>query len=164
MSPARHPVGPPVADVRARARRIVSLCIPPLVLVALVLVGRWAAKAPSSELTIVAAASAAPLVEDAASDADVTEATSTAPLVDAPAASDAGRSATEMLADGAVVVDLNLANDDDLRRLPGIGKARARAILELRAKLGRFKAVDDLARIKGFGRAMLRRLRPLTRV
>ena len=165
MPAVRLPVRPLVADVRARLRRIVSFCIPPLVLVALVLVGRWAAKAPTSELAIVAAASAAPLVDDAAREVDADASASAAtPTTDASVAADAPRSAILTLGDGAVVVDLNLSTDDDLRRLPGIGKARAHAILELRAKLGRFKAVDDLARIKGFGRAMLRRLRPLTRV
>ncbi|MEO7093251.1 MAG: helix-hairpin-helix domain-containing protein [Polyangiales bacterium] len=142
-------------------RRIVSLSIPPLVLVALVLVGRWAAKAPSSDIGIVANASAAPLVGDAAPTPE-TDALPKALL--ATDAADATPPAIETFADGAVIVDLNLATDVELRRLPGIGPARSRAILELRMRLGRFKAVDDLARIKGFGRAMLRRLRPLTRV
>jgi competence protein ComEA len=153
------PVRPAVDDVRARLRRIVSLSIPVVVLVALVMVGRWAAKAPSSEITIVATASAAPI---AAGDAAVVAESDASPA-DVTDASDA-TNAVEVQADGAVVVDLNLATDADLRRLPGIGPARARAILDLRTRLGRFKGVDDLARIKGFGRAMLRRLRPLTRV
>jgi competence protein ComEA len=53
---------------------------------------------------------------------------------------------------------------DDLRRLPGIGEKRALAVLELRRKLGRFKQVEDLLRVKGIGRATLRKLRPLVRV
>jgi competence protein ComEA len=72
-------------------------------------------------------------------------------------------SAVEVLADGGVIVDLNTANEEELKRLPSVGPARARAIVELRRRLGRFKGVDDLARIKGFGRATLRKLRPLTR-
>jgi competence protein ComEA len=61
-------------------------------------------------------------------------------------------------------VILNLANTDDLRRLPGIGPKRAEAILALRTKIGRFHNVEELLRVKGIGRATLRRLRPLVRV
>jgi competence protein ComEA len=58
-------------------------------------------------------------------------------------------------------VILNLATEEDLRRLSGIGPAKAKAILALRAKLGRFKRVEDLLRVKGIGRKRLARLRPL---
>ena len=58
------------------------------------------------------------------------------------------------------VVNLNTASGDELERLPGIGPSRARAILELRAKLKRFARIEDLLRVKGIGRATFRRLRP----
>ena len=61
-------------------------------------------------------------------------------------------------------VYLNEATVDDLRRLPGIGEKRALAVLELRKKLGRFKQVEDLLRVKGIGRSTLRKLRPLVRI
>jgi competence protein ComEA len=61
-------------------------------------------------------------------------------------------------------VVLNTATTDDLRRLPGIGEKRASAILTLRTRLGRFRAVEDLLKVKGLGRATLRRLRPLLRI
>ncbi len=62
-------------------------------------------------------------------------------------------------------VYLNTANVDDLRRLPGIGEKRAGAILALRARMGgRFRAVEDLLKVKGIGRATLRRLRPVVRL
>jgi len=61
-------------------------------------------------------------------------------------------------------VVLNTATTEDLRRLPGIGEKRANAILSLRARLGRFRAVEDLLKVKGIGRATLRRLRPLIRL
>ena len=61
-------------------------------------------------------------------------------------------------------VFLNTATATDLRRLPGIGDKRANAILALRARLGRFRAVEDLLKVKGIGRAMLKRLRPLVRI
>lgn len=65
-------------------------------------------------------------------------------------------------ADGKVI--LNLATEQDLRHLSGIGPTRAKAILALRAKLKRFTRVEDLLKVKGFGRKTLARLRPMMRV
>ncbi|WP_437966436.1 helix-hairpin-helix domain-containing protein [Sorangium sp. So ce260] len=79
-----------------------------------------------------------------------------------PPAGDGGAGAPAgggVTADGKVV--LNLATEADLMRLPGIGPAKAAAILALRAKLKRFRKVDDLLRVKGLGRRSLKRLRPL---
>lgn len=59
---------------------------------------------------------------------------------------------------------LNTATVEDLRRLPGVGPKRADAILALRSRLGRFRTVEDLLKVKGIGRATLRRLRPLVRL
>ncbi|HXN31040.1 MAG TPA: ComEA family DNA-binding protein, partial [Polyangiaceae bacterium] len=69
---------------------------------------------------------------------------------------------TRASADDPVV--LNTATDSDLRRLPGIGAKRADAILALRARLGRFRALEDLLKVRGIGRATLKRLRPLVRL
>jgi len=61
------------------------------------------------------------------------------------------------------VVNVNAATADELMRLPGIGPAKAAAILALRARLHgqRFARVEDLLRVRGIGRATLRKLRPL---
>ena len=61
-------------------------------------------------------------------------------------------------------VILNEATIDDLCRLPGIGQKRATNILAVRARLGRFRQLEDLLKVKGIGRATLRRLRPLVRI
>jgi competence protein ComEA len=61
-------------------------------------------------------------------------------------------------------VVLNTATPEDLRRLPGIGQKRANAIADLRSRIGRFHAIEDLLKVKGIGRAMLKRLRPLVRL
>lgn len=61
-------------------------------------------------------------------------------------------------------VVLNTATLEDLERLPGIGPKRARAILDQRARQGRFRQIEDLMKVKGIGRATIRRLRPLVRV
>lgn len=52
-------------------------------------------------------------------------------------------------AEGKVV--LNLANAADFRKLPGVGQKRAEALLALRQKLGKFRRVSDLLRVKGIG-------------
>jgi competence protein ComEA len=80
------------------------------------------------------------------------------PALPSPAVSLAARASP-----GDPVV-LNAATETDLRRLPGIGAKRADAILALRIHLGRFRAVEDLLKVKGIGRATLKRLRPLIRV
>jgi competence protein ComEA len=61
-------------------------------------------------------------------------------------------------------VVLNAATGEEFRRLPGIGEKRANAILALRTRLGRFRAIEDLLKVKGIGRATLKRLRPLVRL
>lgn len=67
-------------------------------------------------------------------------------------------------ADGeAVVVNLNTASAEELQLLPGVGEARARAILEARESRGGFRTVDDLLVVKGIGPANLERIRPHAR-
>jgi competence protein ComEA len=61
-------------------------------------------------------------------------------------------------------VILNAATVEDLERLPHVGPKRAEAILALRSHLGRFRQVDDLMRVKGIGRATLKKIRPLVRL
>lgn len=61
-------------------------------------------------------------------------------------------------------VYVNYASADELRRLPGVGPNRAAAILALRQRLGRFQRVEDLLRVKGIGRATIRKWRPLVRL
>jgi competence protein ComEA len=56
------------------------------------------------------------------------------------------------------VVNLNTAPAEILALLPGIGPAKAAAILVYR-KRRPFRTVDELVRIKGVGRKMVRRLR-----
>ena len=76
---------------------------------------------------------------------------------DAPAGGPAKASAG-MTEDGKVI--LNLATVEDLRHLPGVGPKRADAILVLRARLGRFRQVNDLLRVKGIGVRGLKKILP----
>jgi competence protein ComEA len=59
------------------------------------------------------------------------------------------------------LVDLNRADVAELTTLPGIGQKRAEAILAFRESHGGFQNVAQLLKIKGIGRAMLRKLRTL---
>jgi len=54
-----------------------------------------------------------------------------------------------VLADGRIV--LNEASIEDFMRLPGVGQKRAESMLALREKMGGFKKVSDLTRVKGIG-------------
>ncbi len=61
------------------------------------------------------------------------------------------------------VVNINTATAEELRLLPGIGEARAQAVLALRKQTGGFKSVDELAQVKGIGSTALDRMRPYVR-
>lgn len=62
------------------------------------------------------------------------------------------------------VVNINTATAEELELLPGIGPARARAILEARGQKGAFKSVDELVEVKGIGQTAVERLRPFATV
>jgi comEA protein len=58
------------------------------------------------------------------------------------------------------VVNINTAHNEALELLPGIGPARARAIIEYRKVSGPFKHVEDLIQVSGIGERALERIRP----
>ena len=60
--------------------------------------------------------------------------------------------------DGKVI--LNVANAEVLTQLPGVGARRAEAIIELRARLKRFRKASDLLRVRGIGVRSLKRMLP----
>jgi competence protein ComEA len=61
-------------------------------------------------------------------------------------------------------VNLNRAEPAELVTLPGIGPARADAIVNWRRDHGPFRKFEDLLEVPGIGPATLERLRPLARV
>ena len=60
----------------------------------------------------------------------------------------------------AGAVNINSASETELDLLPGVGPAKAQAVLAYRAKYGPFKKIEDLVRVKGFGRKTVAKLRP----
>lgn len=61
----------------------------------------------------------------------------------------------------AAKVDLNRASEAELATLPGIGAAKAAAIVAHRDKEGAFGSVEDLEAVRGIGPALVGKLRPL---
>lgn len=61
-------------------------------------------------------------------------------------------------------VNVNTATAEQLQLLPGIGDARARAVIEARKRRGGFEQVEDLLEVKGIGEASLEQLRPYVTV
>lgn len=56
-------------------------------------------------------------------------------------------------------VDLNTATQEELQSVKGIGKKKAQAIVEYRQAHGKFKSVDELDNVKGFGEKSIKKLR-----
>ena len=79
-----------------------------------------------------------------------------------PRAPAAAREGKRQASEGPL--DLNRATAGDLERLPGVGPALAVRILTAREQAGRFESMDDLRAVPGIGKAKLGRLRDLVTV
>ena len=56
-------------------------------------------------------------------------------------------------------VNINRANEQELDKLPGIGPAMARRIIDYRTEKGNFESVDDLKKVRGIGTAKFEKIR-----
>jgi competence protein ComEA len=65
---------------------------------------------------------------------------------------------------GKGTVNLNSAQSSELQTLPGIGPAKAEAIIEHRETIGPFKSIDDLKEISGIGDKTFEKLKDLISV
>jgi competence protein ComEA len=61
-------------------------------------------------------------------------------------------------------IDLNRATSDELTRLPGVGPALARRIVDFRAAEGPFTQIDDLGRVRGLSVRKVEKLRALVTI
>lgn len=68
------------------------------------------------------------------------------------------------LAAGGLKIDLNTADLQTLQTLPGIGPARANAIITYRQQHGRFRAVTELQSVPGIGPVLYERIAPFVTV
>lgn len=59
------------------------------------------------------------------------------------------------------MVNINTADTGELSTLPGIGTAKAAAIVQYRSEYGPFASVDDLVRVQGIGTNLLEKIRDL---
>ena len=89
---------------------------------------------------------------------EVTTAQTARPQTEGEASASGEKSRPDSLLEGAVI-DLNTADEYDLRRLPGIGEKRAQAIVDYREEHGPFRSVEDLTRVSGIGEGILDGLR-----
>jgi competence ComEA-like helix-hairpin-helix protein len=64
---------------------------------------------------------------------------------------------------GAARIDLNRASAEELQALPGIGPVLSRRIAEERGRLGGFRSAEDLLRVRGVTKELVRRLRPFVK-
>ena len=75
------------------------------------------------------------------------------------AASASGADAVPSASSQSGPVNINTADEAALDRIPGVGPATARAIVEEREKNGPFSSVDDVTRVEGIGKKKLERMR-----
>ena len=60
-------------------------------------------------------------------------------------------------------IDINAADENELEKLPRIGPAMAKRIIEYRNTKGPFKSLDDLTNVKGIGNKTLNLIKPYLR-
>ena len=86
-----------------------------------------------------------------------TEGSSAAPKTNdipvVPALSEPGHS------EKAWLIDLNSATQEELETLPGIGPAKARAILEYRRQYGGFVSAEEIMEVRGIGQATYEKIK-----
>lgn len=56
-------------------------------------------------------------------------------------------------------VNINTATQSELEAVKGLGPSKAQSIIAYREANGGFKSVDDLDKVKGFGKASIEKIR-----
>lgn len=61
-------------------------------------------------------------------------------------------------------IDINTADEQQLKALPGIGRSKAKAIIEYRETYGHFNSIEEITLVKGIGNKMLAKIKDKIRV
>ena len=56
-------------------------------------------------------------------------------------------------------VNINTATQSELEAIKGLGPTKAQSIIAYREANGNFKSVDDLDKVKGFGKASIEKIK-----
>lgn len=57
------------------------------------------------------------------------------------------------------LININVANKEELMNLPGLGEAKAKAIIEYREKNGNFKSIENVKDVPGIGEAIFEKIK-----
>ena len=66
--------------------------------------------------------------------------------------------------DGTGLVNINTADAEQLKTLPGIGDSKAAAILAWREENGRFETIEDIMKVSGIKEGAFSKIRDRIRV
>lgn len=64
-----------------------------------------------------------------------------------------------MVGSVCAAVNINTATQSELESVKGLGPSKAKAIITYREKNGQFKSIDELDKVKGFGKASVEKLK-----
>jgi competence protein ComEA len=171
----RQPPGPPAEASMARAGGAGSVAVTSTTAPSTVLAHAAGAVRAPGVYTLPVGARVKDLLDAAggpAPDADLDRLNLAAPVADGSQvyvprqgeAAPAGATSGGGTATPTGPLDLNTATLEQLETLPGVGPATAKAILDERAKRGRFGSVDELLDVRGIGPAKLDAIRELVTV
>lgn len=57
------------------------------------------------------------------------------------------------------LVNINTATREELMTLPGVGEAKAKAIIDYRENVGRFETIEDITKVNGIKTGLLQKIR-----
>jgi competence protein ComEA len=83
------------------------------------------------------------------------------PAIPEPQTAADGETIASPAQSASILININTASSDQLQELPGIGQAKAQAIIDYRESYGPFSAIEQLMNVSGIGPATFERLKDL---